>query len=123
MRGTQVSNPAFIAMLQGLRRRERAQACLSLPRPRGSWRAVPGILFPAEGLRGRGEVSAADARGRKTWSSELTSRGQERLRIRQEHQMLWKGRWTKETLGSPNSTKISQRPWTPRAFWLQGLRP
>ena len=48
----------------------------------------PWKSFPSRWVRGRGEVSAAGARSRNTWSSELTSRGQERPKIGQEHQML-----------------------------------
>ncbi|ELK25510.1 hypothetical protein MDA_GLEAN10017355 [Myotis davidii] len=49
-----------------------SQRALGLGQPRGSWRAVPENL-PAEGLKGRGDVSAAYARSRKTRGNELTS--------------------------------------------------
>lgn len=60
MRGIQTPNPAFIAIVSVAKQEGGAQPCLAVPRPRGSWRGDPGsVLYPTEGLRERGEVSAA----------------------------------------------------------------
>lgn len=74
---------------RGLSRRGVAPSCLVVPRPRGSWRGAPAsLLYPAEGLRERGEVSAPGAMSRVNSSSKVASRGQERPGITQEHQTL-----------------------------------
>lgn len=74
---------------RGLSRRGVAPSCLVVPRPRGSWRGAPAsLLYPAEGLRERGEVSAPGAMSRVNSSSKVASRGQDRSGITQEHQTL-----------------------------------
>ena len=91
-------------------------------------------LYPAMSLEGREEANsgtatntAATARSWETSSSKLTSRGQDKLRIRQEsdrsirHCKSTQTRQVGKVLGAPKQHRYFTKGTPPRAYRLQGL--